>query len=206
MWCAQHLYHLAALSHVSEAISQRSPWTAAHRKCWALPRVQRSLSGMCVCWRRGRFFTCSCPNVQEVCINTMCFSTLWYRILQKCLWRSVWVSLPSRQLPLKKYVFTCCWKSTWFSFGISLLSYLTNDICYDFSFSLQVFSTSVGLTKTVYNPAALKAVQKSSEEALKKKQVRRTRGNKERKGGGWMGGKQQGLSYLKETAVHHRFP
>ncbi|XP_060891630.1 RNA-binding protein 26 isoform X1 [Labrus mixtus] len=34
----------------------------------------------------------------------------------------------------------------------------------------KVFSTSMGLTKTVYNPAALKAVQKSSEEALKKKQ------------------------------------
>ncbi|XP_029000402.1 RNA-binding protein 26 [Betta splendens] len=34
----------------------------------------------------------------------------------------------------------------------------------------KVFSTSVGLTKTVYNPAALKAVQKTSEEALKKKQ------------------------------------
>lgn len=37
---------------------------------------------------------------------------------------------------------------------------------------LQVFSTSMGLTKTVYNPAALKAAQKTSEEALKKKQVR----------------------------------
>lgn len=36
----------------------------------------------------------------------------------------------------------------------------------------QVFSTSMGLTKTVYNPAALKAAQKNSEEALKKKQVR----------------------------------
>lgn len=36
----------------------------------------------------------------------------------------------------------------------------------------QVFSTSMGLTKTVYNPAALKAAQKTSEEALKKKQVR----------------------------------
>lgn len=35
-----------------------------------------------------------------------------------------------------------------------------------------MFSTSVGLTKTVYNPAALKAAQKTSEEALKKKQVR----------------------------------
>lgn len=34
----------------------------------------------------------------------------------------------------------------------------------------KVFSTSVGLTKTVYNPAALKAAQRSSEEALKKKQ------------------------------------
>lgn len=34
----------------------------------------------------------------------------------------------------------------------------------------KVFSTSMGLTKTVYNPAALKAAQKSSEEALKKKQ------------------------------------
>uniref|UniRef100_A0A672IN77 RNA binding motif protein 26 n=1 Tax=Salarias fasciatus TaxID=181472 RepID=A0A672IN77_SALFA len=34
----------------------------------------------------------------------------------------------------------------------------------------QVFSTSMGLTKTVYNPAALKAAQKTSEEALKKKQ------------------------------------
>lgn len=30
----------------------------------------------------------------------------------------------------------------------------------------------MGLTKTVYNPAALKAAQKTSEEALKKKQVR----------------------------------
>lgn len=30
----------------------------------------------------------------------------------------------------------------------------------------------MGLTKTVYNPAALKAAQKNSEEALKKKQVR----------------------------------
>lgn len=29
----------------------------------------------------------------------------------------------------------------------------------------------MGLTKTVYNPAALKAAQKTSEEALKKKQV-----------------------------------
>ncbi len=38
--------------------------------------------------------------------------------------------------------------------------------------SFQVFSTSMGLTKTVYNPAALKAAQKTSEEALKKKQVR----------------------------------
>lgn len=34
----------------------------------------------------------------------------------------------------------------------------------------KVFSTSMGLTKTVYNPAALKAVQKTTEEALKKKQ------------------------------------
>ncbi|XP_034535546.1 RNA-binding protein 26 isoform X2 [Notolabrus celidotus] len=34
----------------------------------------------------------------------------------------------------------------------------------------KVFSTSMGLTKTVYNPAALKAVQKTSEENLKKKQ------------------------------------
>uniref|UniRef100_A0A8C4EZS7 RNA binding motif protein 26 n=1 Tax=Dicentrarchus labrax TaxID=13489 RepID=A0A8C4EZS7_DICLA len=34
----------------------------------------------------------------------------------------------------------------------------------------KVFSTSMGLTKTVYNPAALKAAQKNSEEALKKKQ------------------------------------
>uniref|UniRef100_A0A8D3CKW5 RNA binding motif protein 26 n=1 Tax=Scophthalmus maximus TaxID=52904 RepID=A0A8D3CKW5_SCOMX len=33
-----------------------------------------------------------------------------------------------------------------------------------------VFSTSMGLTKTVYNPVALKAAQKTSEEALKKKQ------------------------------------
>lgn len=77
--------------------------------------------------------------------------------------------------------------SYWFSFGISLLSNLANDICYDFYFSLQVFSTSVGLTKTVYNPAALKAAQKTSEEALKKKQVR--------KGGGKKRGKQQGFSY-----------
>lgn len=30
----------------------------------------------------------------------------------------------------------------------------------------------MGLTKTVYNPAAIKAAQKTSEEALKKKQVR----------------------------------
>lgn len=37
-----------------------------------------------------------------------------------------------------------------------------------------MFSTSIGLTKTVYNPAALKAAQKTSEEALKKKQVRRS--------------------------------
>ncbi|XP_041842836.1 RNA-binding protein 26 isoform X2 [Melanotaenia boesemani] len=34
----------------------------------------------------------------------------------------------------------------------------------------KVFSTSLGLTKTVYNPAAMKAVQRTSEEALKKKQ------------------------------------
>uniref|UniRef100_A0A8C6LL86 RNA binding motif protein 26 n=1 Tax=Nothobranchius furzeri TaxID=105023 RepID=A0A8C6LL86_NOTFU len=34
----------------------------------------------------------------------------------------------------------------------------------------KVFSTSTGLTKTVYNPAALKAAQRTSEEALKKKQ------------------------------------
>ncbi|XP_026234339.1 LOW QUALITY PROTEIN: RNA-binding protein 26 [Anabas testudineus] len=34
----------------------------------------------------------------------------------------------------------------------------------------KVFSTSVGLTKTVYNPAALKAVQKTTEEALIKSQ------------------------------------
>ncbi|AWP01291.1 putative RNA-binding protein 26-like [Scophthalmus maximus] len=34
----------------------------------------------------------------------------------------------------------------------------------------KVFSTSMGLTKTVYNPVALKAAQKTSEEALKKKQ------------------------------------
>ncbi|XP_040893291.1 RNA-binding protein 26 isoform X2 [Toxotes jaculatrix] len=34
----------------------------------------------------------------------------------------------------------------------------------------KVFSTSMGLTKTVYNPAALKVAQKTSEEALKKKQ------------------------------------
>lgn len=33
----------------------------------------------------------------------------------------------------------------------------------------KVFSTSTGLTKTVYNPAALKVVQKTTEEALKKK-------------------------------------
>ncbi|XP_076011433.1 RNA-binding protein 26 isoform X2 [Genypterus blacodes] len=34
----------------------------------------------------------------------------------------------------------------------------------------KVFSTSMGLTKTVYNPAAMKAVQKNTEEAMKKKQ------------------------------------
>ncbi|XP_030581965.1 RNA-binding protein 26 isoform X1 [Archocentrus centrarchus] len=34
----------------------------------------------------------------------------------------------------------------------------------------QVFSTSTGLTKTVYNPAVLKMAQRTSEEALKKKQ------------------------------------
>ncbi|XP_037546109.1 RNA-binding protein 26 [Nematolebias whitei] len=34
----------------------------------------------------------------------------------------------------------------------------------------QVFSTSTGLTKTVYNPAALKSTQRSPEDALKKKQ------------------------------------
>nr|XP_019935780.1 PREDICTED: RNA-binding protein 26 isoform X2 [Paralichthys olivaceus] len=34
----------------------------------------------------------------------------------------------------------------------------------------KVFSTSMGLTKTVYNPVALKAAQKTSEEAVKKKQ------------------------------------
>lgn len=34
----------------------------------------------------------------------------------------------------------------------------------------KVFTTSMGLTKTVYNPVALKAAQKTSEEALKKKQ------------------------------------
>lgn len=44
-------------------------------------------------------------------------------------------------------------------------------MCFNF-YLFQVFSTSVGLKKTVYNPAALKAVQKTSEEALKKKQVR----------------------------------
>uniref|UniRef100_A0A7N9APE4 RNA binding motif protein 26 n=1 Tax=Mastacembelus armatus TaxID=205130 RepID=A0A7N9APE4_9TELE len=37
-------------------------------------------------------------------------------------------------------------------------------------YPFQVFSTSTGLTKTVYNPAALKTAQKTSEEALKKKQ------------------------------------
>lgn len=31
----------------------------------------------------------------------------------------------------------------------------------------------MGLTKTVYNPAAITAAQNSSEEALKKKQVRK---------------------------------
>uniref|UniRef100_A0A3Q0QN51 RNA binding motif protein 26 n=1 Tax=Amphilophus citrinellus TaxID=61819 RepID=A0A3Q0QN51_AMPCI len=36
--------------------------------------------------------------------------------------------------------------------------------------SFQVFSTSTGLTKTVYNPAVLKMAQRTSEEALKKKQ------------------------------------
>uniref|UniRef100_A0A8C5GXH1 C3H1-type domain-containing protein n=1 Tax=Gouania willdenowi TaxID=441366 RepID=A0A8C5GXH1_GOUWI len=35
--------------------------------------------------------------------------------------------------------------------------------------TVQVFSTSMGLTKTVYNPAAVKAAQRHSEEALKKK-------------------------------------
>ncbi|XP_054626022.1 RNA-binding protein 26 isoform X2 [Dunckerocampus dactyliophorus] len=34
----------------------------------------------------------------------------------------------------------------------------------------KVFSTSAGLSKTVYNPAAMKAVQKTTEDALKKKQ------------------------------------
>lgn len=34
----------------------------------------------------------------------------------------------------------------------------------------KVFSTSMGLTKTVYNPVALKAAQKTTEDALKKKQ------------------------------------
>uniref|UniRef100_A0A3B3DLC9 RNA binding motif protein 26 n=1 Tax=Oryzias melastigma TaxID=30732 RepID=A0A3B3DLC9_ORYME len=38
------------------------------------------------------------------------------------------------------------------------------------SVASQVFSTSTGLTKTVYNPTALKAAQRTSEEALKKKQ------------------------------------
>ncbi|MEQ2217044.1 hypothetical protein XENOCAPTIV_005438, partial [Xenoophorus captivus] len=37
--------------------------------------------------------------------------------------------------------------------------------------SAMVFSTSTGITKTVYNPAARKAAQRTSEEALKKKQL-----------------------------------
>uniref|UniRef100_H3CVQ6 RNA binding motif protein 26 n=1 Tax=Tetraodon nigroviridis TaxID=99883 RepID=H3CVQ6_TETNG len=40
----------------------------------------------------------------------------------------------------------------------------------DSSIASQVFSSSMGLTKTVYNPAAITAAQNSSEEALKKKQ------------------------------------
>lgn len=39
-------------------------------------------------------------------------------------------------------------------------------------YTFKVFSTSMGLTKTVYNPVALKAAQKTTEDALKKKQVR----------------------------------
>uniref|UniRef100_A0A3B3UY89 RNA binding motif protein 26 n=1 Tax=Poecilia latipinna TaxID=48699 RepID=A0A3B3UY89_9TELE len=40
----------------------------------------------------------------------------------------------------------------------------------DSSVASQVSSTSMGITKTVYNPAARKAAQRTSEEALKKKQ------------------------------------
>lgn len=108
--------------------------------------------------------------------------------------------------PVEKVSFYLLLTSSWFSFGISLLSYLANGICYDFSFSLQVFSTSVGLTKTVYNPAALKAVQKSSEEALKKKQVRRTRGNRE-KSRGWMNRrKATRIVILKRKGSASSFP
>lgn len=141
---------------------------------------------MCVCgWvvvLRVWFFTYTCPNLQEVCINIMYFFNLWCRILPKCQWRSVWVSLPNQQLPLKKYAFTHCWQLLIFFWNFSPFK-SRKWYFYDFYFSLQVFSTSVGLTKTVYNPAALKAAQKTSEEALKKKQVRRNGGNSEK--GGW---------------------
>jgi hypothetical protein len=49
---------------------------------------------------------------------------------------------------------------------------------------LQVFSTSKGLTKTVFNPAALKTAQRNSEDTLRKKQVEEQEG----RGGGGGGG------------------
>lgn len=66
-------------------------------------------------------------------------------------------------------------------------------MCSHLSF-FQVFSTSMGLTKTVYNPAALKAAQKTSEEALKKKQV-----------SGEMGSRQLRFSYQEQKAVANQF-
>lgn len=64
--------------------------------------------------------------------------------------------------------------------------------------TFQVFSTSMGLTKTVYNPAAMKAAQKSSEEALKKKQVREETGNTEKGGVDKNAASNQlGLSYKR---------
>ena len=44
---------------------------------------------------------------------------------------------------------------------------------------LQVFSTSKGLTKTVFNPAALKTAQRNSEDTLRKKQVEEQEGKVE---------------------------
>ena len=161
----------AAFSYLSEAVSQRSPWTNAPSKLWALPGLQCSRSGVC----DARFLHIL-VSFQNVGINIIYLFFLFMKNPSKVSVKERLGFSSKPAAPVEKV--TLCSEFLFLGGSVLLLQIMWNPLCNNSSPLSQVFSTSMGLTKTVYNPVALKAAQKTSEEALKKKQVRgEKRGN-----------------------------